>query len=410
VNPAGSGGDRPVVAVLTTRWELRSESGWAIRQVAGAMACAADVHVVTPQGARPAVRTDSVFTLHETGTPVQPVDDLSRDALIAAFSQAGAHATGEIDSQFGRILDRGQIEPWEAAAAVLTELQPDRVVIAGHLNLGALSAVDRSMPGLPLSVVPLAVDSLALGFPHFRKLLDRADSLLALSEAEAAEVASHLGSWERVHWIGIPLAANPSALSEPNTWVGDTGYVLVLTDTCADDDDEPAVLARAIRMAFPDPPVGISATDNFHVWHRGRRSSGWPVERASDLARLMAWAALTVDLRPGALFSRRCVESLLYATPIVVPSGSRAADLARRSGGGLWYCSPGELIWSVEAMLDPSTRATLSQQGRSYAEAGYGTTEGFIQRVLQATGLANDEIAPVRQGEPATGSPQTVTA
>ncbi len=407
----GSGTSRPVVAVLTTRWESGSEPGWAIRQIAGAMACVADVHVVTPQGTGPSVRADGVFTLHETGTPVRPVDELSRDTLIGAFTGAGVGTTGRVDLQLGRILDRGQTQPWEAAAAVLAELHPDRVVVAGHLNMGALRAVDRAVPDVPVSLVPLAVDALALAFPHFGPLLDRAESLLALSEAEAAVLAARIGDPARVHWIGAPLAANPSSRSEPNTWVGDTGYVLVLTDASTDDGNaESAVLARSIRLAIPDPPVGISTTDGFHVWHEGRRSSGWPVERSSDLARLIAWAAVTVDLRPGPLFARRCVESLLYGTPIVVPSASRAADLARRSRGGLWYSSPGELIWSIEALLGASTRTALSVQGRRYAEAGYGTTDGFVRRVLAATGLAGRDRSPGPRDRPATGSPVAVGA
>ncbi len=43
-------GNGPTVAVLARTWSTQSEAGWALRQVAGAIACFADVHVITPQG------------------------------------------------------------------------------------------------------------------------------------------------------------------------------------------------------------------------------------------------------------------------------------------------------------------------------------------------------------------------
>ena len=45
----GTGPDRPSVAVLTPHWGLGTERGTITRQVAGALACSADVHVVTPE-------------------------------------------------------------------------------------------------------------------------------------------------------------------------------------------------------------------------------------------------------------------------------------------------------------------------------------------------------------------------
>ncbi|HUD17399.1 MAG TPA: hypothetical protein VMQ59_09050, partial [Acidimicrobiales bacterium] len=96
----------------------------------------------------------------------------------------------------------------------------------------------------------------------------------------------------------------------------------------------------------------------------------------------MAWARVTVDLRPGAFFARRCVTSLLYGTPIVVPHDSRAREHAERGRGGLWFDSPAELTWCVEALLDPPVRSVFSAQGLAYADEEYGSTDRFIDRVL----------------------------
>jgi hypothetical protein len=380
--------DRPLIAVLTTRWESKTEAGWATRQVAGALACAADVHVITPQGESPRQRTDSVFTVHEMGTPSGASAEIRRDLLIEAISETGSRATPRLLPEFGRLLDRDLMDGWKGAADLISGLQPDIVVIAGHQLVGALDAVDRVAPQVPVVLVALGTDLNSVAFPHFGRVFDRAQVVLTITETERLAVIEHHGGADRVHCVGAPLAANPSSLNEPNTWVGKTDYVFVITGTKTHAVEEPVALARLVRLGFPEYPVGISATDAFSVWHQGRLGEGWPVERSSDLARLMAWARVVVDLRPGPLFGRRCVDSLLYGTPIIVPGNSRAREHAELGGGGLWFDTPGELVWCVEAMLDPEVRAAFSAQGKAYAEEAYGSTDGFIQRVLIATGNA----------------------
>ncbi len=376
--------DRPLIAVLTTRWESKTEEGWATRQVAGALACAADVHVITPQGHTPVQRTDSVFTVHEMGTPSGAAAEIRRDLLIEAISETRSEVSGRLLPEFGRLLDRDLLECWKGASDLIAGLHPDLVVIAGHQLVGAVDAVDRVAPELPVVLIALGSDLDSLSFPHFARVFDRAQAVLAITETERRAILDHHGGPARVHRIGAPLAANPSALNEPNTWVGKTDYVFVITGAKTHADEETVTLARLIRLRFPDNPVAISATDALSAWHQGRLGEGWPVERSSDLTRLMAWARVVVDLRPGPLFGRRGVDSLLYGTPIIVPGNSRAREHAELGGGGLWFDTPGELVWCVEAMLDPEVRTVFSTQGRAYAEAAYGSTDGFIERVLSA--------------------------
>jgi hypothetical protein len=217
--------------------------------------------------------------------------------------------------------------------------------------------------------------------------------VLAVTETERSAVVAHHGRPEAVHRIGAPLAANSSALTEPNTWVGDTDYVLVLTNVDEDDDLEENELALLLRMRFPDHPVGIAHNDAFCAWRNGQVERGWPIERSSDLERLMAWARVTVDLHPGRLFARRCVTSLLYGTPIVVPHDSRAREHAERGKGGLWFATASELAFCVEAFLDPDIRHGLGAQGRSYAEQEYGSTDRFIERVVKNCGLSTPDFS-----------------
>jgi hypothetical protein len=322
--------------------------------------------------------------LHRLATPIDTASELRRELLIEALSAAGDQAGAVVPAQLAELLDRGLLEPWNAATKALADLQPDHVVIIGHKNVGALSALEAAGLDVPVTLVAIGSDPQSVGFPRFKAMFDRADIILAVTEVERQSIISEHGSAAKVSRIGAPLAANPSALSEPNTWVGTTDYIVVVTNSGAEENHVETELSRLLRLSFPDNPVGVCHTDCFRVWHQGRLSQGWAVERYSDMTRLMAWATVTVDLHPGSLFSRRCVDSLLYGTPIVVPEDSMAREHADRGRGGLWFSDPAELTWCVEALLDRPTRDTFGAQGRSYAEIEYGSTDAFIDRVLQA--------------------------
>ena len=284
-------------------------------------------------------------------------------------------------------LDRGLLEPWQGAGTILAELGPSLVVVVDLRNVGALAVLDAHDPDLPMVLLALGSDPEHLAFSHFDPVFDRAGVVLTMTESERRAVVDHHGRDASVHRIGAPMAANPSALTEPNTWVGDNDYVLVLTGTDEDEDSEQNELSTLLRMRFPEVRLGIAHNDAFCAWHHGQVTRGWPIERTSDRDRLMAWARMTVDLEPGAYFGRRCVTSLLYGTPIVVPATSRAREHAERGRGGLWYADPAELAWCVEALLDPACRDALGAQGRAYAEQEYGSTDRFIERVRSACGL-----------------------
>jgi hypothetical protein len=385
---------RPAIAVLAPHWEASSEEGWIARQVAGALAGTGEVHVITPDGSSASTATDGVFTLHRLGTPIGASAELRRDLLVEAITETSETSEPPVSPAVASLLDQGTVEPWHGADEVLAGLRPDRAIVVGHHSIGALAAVDRHDASLPVTLLALGSDPESLAFPHFDQMFDRADSVLAVTETERAVIVEHHGNEPGVHRIGAPMAANPSARSEPNTWVGDTGYVLVLTGVDRNDDHEENELARLLRVRFPEHVVGISHRDAFCAWHHGQVNQGWPIERSSDLDRLMAWAGLTVDLRPGTFFARRCVTSLLFGTPIVVPAASRAQEHAARGRGGLWFADGSELAWGVEALLDPATRAACSAQGLAYAAEEYGSTDRFIERVVRACGLDLAVSAP----------------
>lgn len=394
VAPDESGRSRPRVAVLSPTWESRSEEGWITRQVAGSLACIAEVHIITPQGSSEGESTDSIFTIHRLGTPIDRIAEARRDLMIEGMWATSVMGRVDVPLALAGQLEQGLTESWQGAVAVLDEIRPDLVLIAGHRSMGALAALDRHDSLVPLTLLAMGVREDSIASSHFEPIFTRASQILAVTESERNLIVAHHGRPDTVHRIGAPLAANPSALSEPNTWVGDTDYILVLTGVDSDNLGElESELSRIIRYRFPDRPVGISYNDAFCAWHEGRVNSGWPIERSSDMARLLAFARVTVDLRPGGLFARRCVDSLLYGTPIVVPHDSRAREHAQRGRGGLWFESPAELTWCIESLLESPTHDSFSAQGRAYAEEEYGSTDAFIDRVTRACGLSSADAS-----------------
>jgi hypothetical protein len=395
---APSDPERPVIAVLAAHWEAKTEEGWIARQVAGALAGSADIHVITPDGDAVGTSTDSVFTIHHLPAALDASAELRRDLMVASLSETTSVRDLVVDDGLAAGIDRHLIDPWLGATPVLATLAPELAVIVGYNNLGALDAVDAYRPDLPVSLMAMGADTTALAFPHFDRLFDRAGSVLAVTDTERAGLAEAHGDSDKIHRIGAPMAANPNVLTEPDALLGSSDYILVVTDVGMKDDHQDAELSRLVQMRFADVPVGICYHDAFCAWDQGRLTKGWPIERSSDLARLMAWARVTVDLRPGRLFARRCIESLLYGTPIVVPHDSRAREHAQRGRGGLWFANPAELTWCIEGLLEPAAGDALGAQGRSYAEAEYGSTDRFIDRVLEAC-----RLAPVAVVAPVTG-------
>jgi len=190
-----------------------------------------------------------------------------------------------------------------------------------------------------------------------------------------------------VHRVGAPLSANVSMLSEPLEKLrDDDSYIAISTGESAYLPGRLSALARLIRLRFPDHTIVVDATDALDIWRGGRLDRLWRIERASDRMRLTAWSNAFVDLHPGRLFSRRCVESLLFGTPVVVPASSRASEHAR-AGGGLWFENAGDLCWAVEALSEPEVARVFADKGRAYATSTFGPGSGFVDRVLDSVRL-----------------------
>ena len=87
-----------------------------------------------------------------------------------------------------------------------------------------------------------------------------------------------------------------------------------------------------------------------------------------------------VDLSPGALINRECVESMLLGTPILVPRSSLAMQHAA-AGGGLWFSGPAELLGAARVFGQPEVRGGLGTQARNLAATRFGDARSFVRQV-----------------------------
>jgi hypothetical protein len=95
---------------------------------------------------------------------------------------------------------------------------------------------------------------------------------------------------------------------------------------------------------------------------------------------------MTVDLAPGPILARECIESLRFGTPIIVPSGSVARAHAD-AGGGMTFSDYPELLSCVEHLCDDTVRTASSSRGRHYADIRYGDQNAFVTSVSRALGF-----------------------
>ncbi|SRR5579875_31603 len=416
------------VVVLTNDWpsggstsQHRDERPFITRRIAGALAIDAEVTVVTPQGDRSTVAPDGAFTVHSLGHGVDP-DRALQEALVVEALRAGGcevpNATspspaerGERDLSTGSdwsapgaprratLVDharrwmRAGRDPWRGAEALFEALQPDLVVVAGSRHLGISELLDQV--DAPVALLPFGEDARLLSLGLYDQLAARASVVLATSAYERAVLAQAIpASLARLESVGLFVPVHPGARREPYPVVDDRRYVLVLCPEPLKAPSGAATFARLLgRRRFPHAVV-VSHPDALVLWERGVHRCFDPITRALDLWRLMAWAFCTVDLRPGRFLALTVIESLRYQTPVIVPDGGVAAAHARDGDGGLWFRDAAELIAAVELMAEPEVAEQLGRQGARYADAWYGSSETFVQRVRAATTITRASSTP----------------
>jgi hypothetical protein len=177
--------------------------------------------------------------------------------------------------------------------------------------------------------------------------------------------------------------------------IGCVDYVLVLgagaPPVTASDGDTVApralpagarwMIARFSRQFILTLDRGILT-----VWRRRSPLGSLRVGTRMDLWRLMAFARVTVDLCPGPLLARECVESMLLGTPVVVPDEGIAAYHAQH-GAGARYRDVAGLLDSVERHSQEGSDA--GRVAQAYAESRYGSPPRIVEQVRAGFALSD---------------------
>jgi hypothetical protein len=187
-------------------------------------------------------------------------------------------------------------------------------------------------------------------------------------------------------FIGLHVPINPLAATHRHNGFGFTGYLLVLSDrTDVPAISPPTSMVAWLTARFPHLNIVVVEDATAAVW-RGRVLRGIvSVYTRTDLWRLLAHARVTIDLAPGEIIARECIESLRFGTPILVPASSPARAHAE-AGGGMAFADYSELLACVSHLSDDAARAAISRRGRTYAEARYGNQTAFVDSVGRALG------------------------
>ena len=192
----------------------------------------------------------------------------------------------------------------------------------------------------------------------------------------------HLELVVRDHPIGVHVPVNHLAERHRHHGFGFTDYLLVLSDRSG-DPAEPPEGAAWLSSAFKDADVVVVENAVASAWKARSLRGRVPVDTRMDLWRLVAHAKVCVDLDPGSILARECVEALRFGTPIIVPEQSGPAQVHARASGGSTFGDPGELVAAVRALDSESTRSAVSRAGRLYADGLYGDPAAFVARVRE---------------------------
>ncbi|HMD46597.1 MAG TPA: hypothetical protein VKG43_10575 [Acidimicrobiales bacterium] len=318
---------------------------------------------------------------------------MGRTDVLVPGDPGPARRDGGVD-----VWTTGSSEGWPVAGTpphpLLVE-DPSRVTALVHLaEAEAVDYVWRSAPGVTVVALTDASDAeeddevdpaVAAGGRRPDAYItavapDQVDAALAVPLADAL-----------VHGVGVHVAVDPAAGSGHHADPGVRDYVLVLADH---PENEPHGAAVPRGQSLTPAAAWLAGQFAGHnlVVVESARASAWrgrtlceviPVQDRTDLWHLMANARTIVDLDPGSVLGRECVESLRLGTPIIVPDGSSGARHAA-AGGGLTYRDVPDLLAAVEQLGDDRLRRQLAADGRELADRLYGDQEGFVQRMRGA--------------------------
>lgn len=388
-----------VAVVATHHGDPWSEPDLVVRRVCGALACRAEVDLLVP-GPAPAA-SDHEGAVRVSRFPAAIVAAGRRAALHRALlgpvpgdATIACHCTEIVQRRLAAGLPGAAQEALLLAGGGysrelfghLTATPYDVVVFAGCDNAATYWGMEAVAGRRPCVLVPAAVAAPGLWNPAVAEVLEAADRILVTTPVEG-DILRHLAPGLKpdvVHDVGFVVQVNAMAARAPAFGFDGRPTVIIARDWAAGlpieglldwcdallDDLGPALTLRLVGPGTQRLPRRLRAES------AGSRTDVW---------RWMAHALAVLDPEPHRLLGREVLESLLFATPVIVAAGGGAARHHAEAGdGGLWYRTYQDLRACVEALLDDGVRTALGRQGRIYAATMYGDSPAFVDRVGDA--------------------------
>ena len=389
------------VVLVTARWgDSQSEAGAVVRLVAGALSTRARVEVVSLRSsddsrdssrATPPVSTrrDSVFFLHELAAT--RAEREHSGVLRAALALKSPRRLPGISGPRLAELYGGRAE---IAGELIASLRPDAVLLAGPETWWLPDLVRTVRPGARIVSLPLFGDDPVGDLVPFAPLVTAVDAVGVLSRAEGGRVVERIqahasparSAQPEVAELEVAFAVNRPAAAQVMVGMSQFGrFVVMLTGF---PEGTPGARRSPghdyVREALGPIAVAEVAHDRWRISDTERQREVPVGPSRPNLWKLLSHAEVCLDLRPQGIVGRETLESLLLGTPVVVPEGTVAAEHAEGSNGGLWYRDYRELFDAARAVVDsPSLRASLSAQGREWAERVHGDHGGFSEQAAR---------------------------
>jgi hypothetical protein len=367
------------------RWD---EAQVTARRIAGALLRTAPVTVLIG-GSSTRCWSEGLLDFHQHATV--PRSDHRAFVLEQALTGAGRRphersiVHGLRDVELELFLARGEYAPGLADDVATGSY--DLVVLAGVTNGDAVFAAEAVPASTQVVAAPLQRSRGALRLGVVLDVLERADAVLFSTDAESQDVEAAMVGRKPVNGRSVGAVVRTNELAKqalPASYPQSPPVVI------AADWTRLADRARWCRWAdLLEADLHGRATVRAIGPGANRLPDGFAGATSSsriDLWRWMSHALAVVDAAPYTVVGIPSLEAMSFGVPVIAPAGSGATVLhADRSNGGLWFRTYAELRGCIEMLLDDdATRARLGENGRAYADDGFGSTERFIRDVNEA--------------------------
>ena len=388
------------VGVVATHYgHAWSEPALLVHRLCGALACRAEVDLLVAGPAPASTRADGALrviqfparavppgrrlALRRALLGPQPVDDaVSCQCTAGVQNDVAARLPGA--AQEALLLAAGGYAP--DLFRHLSAPPYDVVVFVGCDSAATYWGMDALGGRCPSVVAPAAVDDPSLWSPAVGAVLEGADRIVVPTPVEAALLHRRAPGLkpDGVHDVGFVAQVNGMARRAP-AFGFDGRPTLVVARDWAQPLPVPALLDWCDALLDDLGPAFTLRLVGPGTQRLPRRLRAEAAASRTDVWRWMAHAVAVLDPEPRRLLGREVLESMLFSTPVIVPTDGGAARLHAEAGdGGLWYRTYEDLRACVEALLDGEVRSALGEQGRAYATDTFGDTQRFVDSVGDA--------------------------